>query len=188
MACDTYSLIKFFVFQLLYLFQRHIEYMLMAWIYLCSFPGFHIQIIKGGTGQPHRAWDWHIEESERMSASSYADWSYIDMQYTYPPHVLWDMSLTHKCRLAHPRISGTCADRSYIEIFLRWTYLPFGTCDAYIDTKRILKHVIQIYIHHAHKYPPHGVALVTCHLPHVGQLIRPLIPNTNTPTNTYTQY
>ena len=47
MACDTYSLIKFFVFQLLYLSQRHIKYMLMAWIYL-AFQDSIFKLLKVG--------------------------------------------------------------------------------------------------------------------------------------------
>ena len=120
MACDTYSLIKFFVFQLLYLSQRHIEYMLMAWIYL-AFQDSIFKLLKVGPVNPtysvrlaHRG----IWTDECFVLRTCADWSYIDMRYTYPPYVLWNMSLTHKCRLAHPRISGTCADLSYIEIFL----------------------------------------------------------------------
>ena len=69
MACDTYSLIKFFVFQLLYLSQRHIEYMLMAWIYLA----FQDSIFKSLKVGPVNHTQLGIEESERMSASSYAD-------------------------------------------------------------------------------------------------------------------
>ena len=116
-----------------------------------------------------------------MSASSYADWSYIDMRYIL--HISTIRTLKHES-YAQVQISTSKNLRHLCGSILYWNLLAmnistirnmwciyrhqtyFQTCDT------------NIYIHHAHKYPPQGVALVTCHLPHVGQLIRPLIlPN-----------
>ena len=121
MACDTYSPIKFFVFQLLYLFQRHIER--ADGMDIFGFPGFHIQIIKGGTGQPHTAWDWHIEESERMSASSYADWSYIDMRYIL--HISTIRTLKHES-YAQVQISTSKNLRHMCGSILYWNLLAMN--------------------------------------------------------------